>query len=85
MPNTVKTAVSLDRGLFQAGELLADDMRVSRSRLYAMALEDYVRRHENRRLLEQINSACQEGADTSERGLLDAMLPAQRHVLEGEG
>ena len=84
MSHTVKTAISLDRKLFQQGEALAEDMRVSRSRLYALALEELVRRHENRQLLEQINNACQEGPDSSERALLDAMRRTQQRISEGE-
>jgi hypothetical protein len=63
---------------------LAENMRVSRSRLYALALEEFVRRHENRPLLEQINNAYQEGPDSSERALLDAMRRTQQRTSEGE-
>jgi len=38
-------------------------MKISRSRLFVIALEDYIRRHQNRQLLESINRAYQDSAD----------------------
>jgi len=63
---SVKTAVSLDESLFAQVEDLAHEMKVSRSHLVALALEDYVRRRQNRRLLEQINAAYDELPETEE-------------------
>jgi metal-responsive CopG/Arc/MetJ family transcriptional regulator len=40
----VKTAVSIRKSLFEQAENLARKMKVPRSRLFALALEDYIRR-----------------------------------------
>ncbi|MBI1792364.1 MAG: hypothetical protein HYR60_32985 [Acidobacteria bacterium] len=58
MALTIKTAVSVHRDLLVQGEALAQEMHISRSRLFALALEEFIRRHENQRLLDQINDAC---------------------------
>ncbi len=39
----MKTAVSLPNDLFEAAENLADELGVTRSELYARALEEYVK------------------------------------------
>ena len=54
MPN-VKTAVSFEAPLFEKAEALAHEMKISRSRLFALALEDFIQRYQNERLLEQFN------------------------------
>ncbi len=80
----VKTAVSLQRPLFSAMENLARSLNLSRSRLMSLALEDFIRRHENQRLLASINEAYADGPDPEEQALLDAMAHSQRQLLEGE-
>lgn len=57
---TVKTAISLQESLFEQAEALASEMKVSRSRLIAIALEEFIRRHQNRLLLEKINAAYED-------------------------
>ncbi|MCX7011260.1 MAG: hypothetical protein NTW86_01610 [Candidatus Sumerlaeota bacterium] len=80
----VKTAISLQKPLFEQVEALARDMRIPRSRLFAMALEDYVRRHENRLLLERINQAYEDGPDQSERARLRQTRRHHRKMVEGK-
>jgi predicted transcriptional regulator len=41
----MKTAVSIPDPVYRAGELLARRLKMPRSRLYALALADYVERH----------------------------------------
>ncbi len=72
MPN-VKTAVSLEGPLFEQAEALAREMKISRSRLFALALEDFIRRYQNERLLEQLNAAYADGLDVEEQAVLNGM------------
>lgn len=51
-----KTAISLPEELFARMECLAQERKTSRSRLYSLALESYLRRREDQRLLEEINT-----------------------------
>jgi metal-responsive CopG/Arc/MetJ family transcriptional regulator len=82
MPN-VKTAISLQESLFEQVEALSREMKVSRSRLFVMALEDFVRRHQNRRLLEKINAAYQDSPDEDEQKRLQEMRRHHRRMVEG--
>jgi metal-responsive CopG/Arc/MetJ family transcriptional regulator len=59
----MKTAISLPDELFKAAETLAGRMGVSRSRLYANALEEYLNRHQARRVSERLDAVY--GAESS--------------------
>ena len=80
----VKTAISLSERLFEAGERLARELKVSRSRLFAMALEDFLRRRENQRLLAEINAAYESEPDEEETTLLERMRKQHAHVVKRE-
>jgi hypothetical protein len=51
----MKTAVSIPDAIFRAGELLAKRLKVSRSRLYARALADFVERHADADITGRLN------------------------------
>lgn len=53
----VKTAISLEKPLFEKLDQLAGELKISRSRLLAVALEEYIRRYENFILLQDLNAA----------------------------
>lgn len=57
----VKTAISLDESLFREAERWAGKLGVSRSQLYAKAVEEYVRGRENEELLSRLNEAHADG------------------------
>lgn len=80
----VKTAISLQETLFEQVETLAHEMNISRSRLFALALEDYIRRHYNRQLLARINQAYQDAPDAAEQQRLQRMRRQHRKNVEGE-
>lgn len=75
----VKTAISLEQELFQRANTLACSLKVSRSRIVALALEDYLRRQENIALLERINASYDDTPDLEEEKHLRA---AQRSFLK---
>ncbi|MFN0167240.1 MAG: hypothetical protein ACKV22_12495 [Bryobacteraceae bacterium] len=85
MPRTVRTAVSLRSTLFHETEALAARLRLSRSALFARALEEFVRRQQNRELLDKLNAVYDEGPDRSERAVQEGMLRLQRGLLKGKG
>ena len=80
----VKTAISLHKSLFEQLETMAREMNVSRSRLFALALEDYILRHQNQQLLDRINQAYQDAPNESEQKRLRMMRRHHRKVVEGE-
>ncbi len=78
----VKTAISLDQELFAQVEELAASLKVSRSRVFALAAKDYLRRQENQRLLEQINAAYDETPDLEEQARLRSAQRLHRKVVD---
>jgi hypothetical protein len=66
----VKTAISLDESLFREAEDWAGKLGVSRSQLFARAVEEYVRRHENEELLRRLNEAHADGPDEEDEKAL---------------
>lgn len=83
--SNVKTAISLESELFQQAEEIAREMQIPRSRLFALALEEFIHRYQNRQLLEQINAAyAEEEPDTEEQAIQRSMRQRMRQALEGE-
>jgi metal-responsive CopG/Arc/MetJ family transcriptional regulator len=79
----VKTAVSLPRRLFERVEEMSQEMKTPRSRLYARALQEFVSRHENQKLLEQTNAAYADFPDPTEERWLRFARRHHRHLAEG--
>ena len=81
----VKTDISLRKSLLEEAEAVAREMKVSRSRLFMMAIEDFIQRHQNKKLLEKLNAAYQDDEpDEEERARLDQMRRYHRTLVEGE-
>lgn len=55
----MKTAISLPDHLFAEADLFAQQIDVSRSELYARALDEFLSRHRQDNLTEKINAAMQ--------------------------
>lgn len=79
----VKTAISLQKSLFEQVDSLAREMKISRSQLFVLALEAYVRRSQNQQLLETINHAYSDAPDMAEEKRLRKMRRQHRKVVEG--
>ena len=84
MPASVKTAMSINRDIFRQSERLARRMRVTRSQLYSMAMQEFLRRHENDELLARFNDAYADGPDPEEKAWLDAALREHARLVKGE-
>jgi metal-responsive CopG/Arc/MetJ family transcriptional regulator len=79
----VKTAISLQKALFDQVDALAREKKVSRSRLFVMALEDYLRREENRKLAKQLTEVYGE-PDPEQEEFQRKMKRYHRRVVEAE-
>ena len=82
--SSIKTAISLDRSLFEEADALAEEMHLSRSRLFVLALEDFIRRHQNRQLQARLNEAYGGEPDPTESVRLRGMQRYHREVVGGE-
>lgn len=80
----VKTDISLSKSLLEEVETVAREMKISRSRLFVMAIKDFIRRYQNRQLLEKINQTYQDGLDEEDRALLRHSRRVQRELMESE-
>lgn len=75
----MKTAVSLPDRLFKAADRASKKLGVSRSKLYSIALEDYLRRHPAMSVRERLDEVY--GREPS--GLDPALVELQRRALRG--
>ena len=71
----VKTAISLQETLLQKIDALARELEISRSRLFALAAEEFLQRYQNQKLLEAINAAYGDLSDPEE----DILQQQRRH------
>ena len=79
----VKTAITIRSNLLQQADEIARVMKISRSRLFALAIEDFIRRYENKLILEQINLAYADSLDPDEQETLRRMKRKFITTLEG--
>ncbi|OQY98284.1 MAG: hypothetical protein B6D41_02560 [Chloroflexi bacterium UTCFX4] len=80
----VKTAISLQKSLFDQAEELARELNVSRSRLFVMALENYLDEYQNKRLFDKINQAIQDAPpDRAERKRVGQMRQHHKRMVKG--
>ena len=81
---SIKTAISIEKSLFAQANALARRMKVSRSRLFVLALEDFIREQENRELLEKINAVYATEPDELEKTLRRKIRKSHRRLVEGQ-
>ena len=75
----MKTAISIPDRLFDAANALARKLRISRSRLYATALAEYVAKHQAAKITDRLNATY-----AAQPSRLDpALRRAQRRVVAG--
>ena len=68
---TVKTAISIDKKLFKKVEQLAKDLRLSRSQVFAQAVEYMIEHDGNLDLIRRINKAWADGLDEDEKQMME--------------
>ena len=81
---TVKTAISIQKSLFDQVNDLAKELQVPRSRLFALAVEEFIKRYESRKMLELLDEVYGDVSDGDEEALLDGMRRQHRQLLEGQ-
>ncbi|MBC8018847.1 MAG: hypothetical protein H7X83_10060 [Verrucomicrobia bacterium] len=80
----IKTAISIEKNLFDQAEEIAKTMKVSRSKLFVIALQDFIEHRKNKDLLAQINAAYADEPDASEQALRRKTRRQHRRIVEGE-
>jgi len=80
----VKTAISLDEELLIKVSRLADDLHVSRSKVFTLAVQDYLKKQENQSFLTQLNEAYEDFPSEEERGISKSMRIKHNNIIEQE-
>jgi metal-responsive CopG/Arc/MetJ family transcriptional regulator len=76
----MKTAISIDDGLLQEADETARLMGLSRSRLFALAVVDFLKRQRDEQMLARLNEVYATGMAPSEKRLLKGMKAKFRQV-----
>lgn len=80
----VKTAISIQESLFERADALAEQLHLSRSQLFSRALDEFLKKHETRRLREAIDAALEGEPDPGEEERMRLMRRKQRRHVEGQ-
>jgi hypothetical protein len=78
----VKTAISLQEPLFRQAEVVAHELNISRSRLFSLAVEEFLRHYQNQKLLDTLNEVYADGPDETEQQALEHMRQYQGWLLQ---
>ena len=81
---SVKTAISLQRQLFQQVDKIAREKKLPRSRVFVLALEAYVARYQNQILLGKLNEVYAAKPDAADQKRSKARRKTHRRIVEGE-
>ncbi len=81
---SVKTAISLETHLLKQIDSVATELKMPRSRLLALAAREFLRRHQNAKLLAELNRAHADGPTAEEAEVRQAWKRQYRRRIEGE-
>lgn len=70
----MKTAISVEDDLLNEADRAAKQMGVSRSRLFSLAMETYLRQTRQAQIIEQLNKVYAGDPQTDERRIARAMM-----------
>jgi len=82
--HAIKTAISMEKNLFDQAQDIARTMKVSRSRLFVIALQDFIEHRNNKEMLASINAAYADEPDASEETLRVKSRRQHRRIVEGQ-
>lgn len=60
MRRTVKTAIFIEQPVFEEMDGIAKDLKVSRSRLFSLAAQEFIQRRKKVEILDRINAAYED-------------------------
>jgi hypothetical protein len=82
MPN-IKTAISIEKPIFDQVNDLAKNLNISRSRLFALAAQEFIQRHTNMELLQAINKAYDDLPDLDTK-IVEKMRPRLLKMVKNQ-
>ena len=78
----MKTAISIDDGLLQEADETARLMGLSRSRLFALAVGDFLQRQRREQMLLRLNEVYSDGMAPAEKSLLKGIKAKVRRAVK---
>jgi len=78
----MKTAISIDDGLLQEADETARLMGLSRSRLFALAVGDFLQRQRREQMLLRLNEVYSDGMEPAEKSLLKGIKAKVRRAVK---
>jgi metal-responsive CopG/Arc/MetJ family transcriptional regulator len=78
----MKTAISIDDGLLREADKTARLMGLSRSRLFAVAVGDFLQRQRRERMLRQLNKVYAAGMEPADAPLLKGIRDKVRRAVK---
>ncbi|MBV8706030.1 MAG: hypothetical protein JO182_05425 [Acidobacteriaceae bacterium] len=78
----MKTAISIDDGLLQQADETARLMGLSRSRLFALAIGDFLERRRREHMLLRLNEVYTSGMEPEEKRLLKGIKAKVRRTVK---
>ncbi len=80
----VKTGISLDRDLLERMTALAHTLHMSRSELFADAVKEFLKEHENKEIFDRLNAVYGDGADRDDERMLTGMRRLYNRSVDQE-
>jgi antitoxin MazE6 len=80
--DTMKTAISIDDNLLHEADAAARQMGLSRSRLFALAVADFMQRQRQEQMLLRLNEVYANGLEPAEKRLLKGIKAKVRRTLK---
>ena len=78
----MKTAISLDDDLLEEADNTARSMGLSRSRLFSLALRDYLKRRKDEAVTERLNRVYATPPNPEERRTVSGMKRKFRSIIQ---
>lgn len=83
MPS-IKTAVSIEKPIFDRIDAIARRRKMSRSRVFALATEEFIQRQRNRELPDAVNAAHSDEPDAGEMRLAEGMRTRHSRLVQNQ-
>ncbi|MDR1948045.1 MAG: ChpI protein [Spirochaetaceae bacterium] len=80
----MKTAISLSNILYEKAEETASYMGIPRSKLFAIALEEFIARHNGNMITEKINEVYEKIDKSEFEPHLNVVLESQRNAAKND-
>jgi metal-responsive CopG/Arc/MetJ family transcriptional regulator len=78
----MKTAISIEDGLLRDADETARRMGLSRSRFFALAVGDFLRRQRREQMLRRLNEVYANGMEPAEKRLLKGIKTRVRRTVK---